>query len=115
MLHGEEFARAAEVWRALERSAGAKQHFIKLDILLQMQRRERSDAAGFVGPIVIRAVARANDVDRRRGVGGIDQRSQRHPECLRDAICDAQSRIRLVALDLAEHGAAHAAGCGELL
>ena len=64
LLDGEEFAGAFEMGRAAERPAGLELDLVEFHVLFEVQRRERADAAVFVGTIMIGVVVGSDHGDR---------------------------------------------------
>ncbi len=59
-LDRQKLPRSFEMRGATQFTAGPQLHLIKLDILLQVQRRQRTNCAVFIRPEVIGTIARAN-------------------------------------------------------
>ena len=113
---GKELARAFKVRLASQSAAGLQRELVELDILLQIERRERSDLALFVATIDLGTVAGADDLDFRcAGLCALDQLLQGEPKSPCDAEGDRKRGIRLLTLDFTEHAATHAAGGSKFL
>ena len=104
VLHSEELAGADEVGGALEFAAGLEGDLVELDILFELERRERADADVLVRPKVVGRVIVSNHMDRRSALGGLtDKFPNRETERSCDPQGDAERGVRLSPLDLAEH------------
>ncbi len=112
-LDGEEFAGAFEMGGAAQGAAGLELDFVKLDVFFEVERGEGADAAMFVGAVMVGVVFGANDGDRRGGVGRFEEVAEGEIKGAGNAESDGEGGVGLIAFDLAEHGAADAAGVGE--
>ena len=108
--HGDEFPRSGEMSRTAQSAFLAEGHFIKLHVLLQIQRTQRADAAIPIGSIVKRPVIFPDHGHSGRGSWRTDQIAQRHAKGLGNPQGDRKRGIGLLALDLAEHGPADSTG-----
>jgi hypothetical protein len=112
-LEGEEFAGAFEMRGTAEGAAGLKLDFVEFHVLFEVERGKGADAAMFIRAVMVCMVLGANDGDGGGGVGGFEEVAETHGKGAGDAESDSESGVGLVALDLAEHGTADAAGVGE--
>ena len=100
---------------ARQDAARFEDKFIKLDVLFQMQRRQRSNTTIFVVSKQTLFVVVTHNIDRVAAGRYIDQIAQRHSKRLRDAERDAQRWVGRAAFDLAEHRSTHTAERRQLL
>ena len=101
---------------AAQRASGAQGHFIKLDILFQIQRRQRADFTLLVRAKHLPAIHGTNHLNLGgRGLRTLNEFLQGHPERSRDAEGHGQGRVRLLTLNLAQHRPAHPARRGQFL
>ena len=114
-LNRQELAGPRIMRGAAQGATGFELDFVKLDVLLEIQGRERPDLAMGVRAVMIGAVERPDNRDGGSGARQLDQFTKAHPERARDPQCDRERWVGLFAFDLAEHGTAHPAGARQRL
>ena len=116
LFDGQKLARAFEMGLTAQGTARAETDLVKLDVLLQIDRRERADLALLITAVNLRAIAGTDDLDFGcAGLCALDELLQGEPKSTRDAKSHGERRIGFFTLDLAEHRATHATGCCQIL